>query len=214
MKISQGLTVRKKKYNCVSGREILNDLLANHVTAKITKPRNNLTSKCSNLTYPDTKVSFSAVYVSICMDIQHACSDLTYTIYCTVYPPVHGYPRCMDIHHACLDLSYPKECISSCPWISQSIQSARLSVPSSELVPPPPPPPPGSSVSPASDCCSFSLWVQGGRHTRLWGGGGGWPHFRRRDRHSGYWYSMYVFCNPSTQSRIEIFEHNLENPQT
>jgi hypothetical protein len=46
---------------------------------------------------------------------------------------------------------------------SQSIQSARLSIPSSELGP--------SIPSPARDCCSPPLWVQGGRHTRLRGRG-------------------------------------------
>ncbi len=45
-----------------------------------------------------------------------------------------------------------------------------------------------SNPSPAWECCSSSIWVQGGGHTRLRVEGG--TQFRRRDRYSGY--SMYT----------------------
>ncbi len=49
------------------------------------------------------------------------------------------------------------------------MQSARLSLKSSELGPPSPHP------SPAKECCSSPLWVHGGRYTSLRGREGGGP---------------------------------------
>ncbi len=80
-------------------------------------------------------------------------------------------------------------------WLltTQSIQSTRLSFQSSELGFPIP--------SPARECCSSPLWVQGGRHTRFVGGGGG-TQFRQRERHSGtlcikqFLYGIYQHKNP------------------
>jgi hypothetical protein len=68
---------------------------------------------------------------------------------------------------------------------TQSIQIAKLSVPSSELGPPPPP---------TSECCS-PLGSTGGDTLACEGGGGG-TQFRRRDRHSGTLCILYN--NPST----------------
>jgi hypothetical protein len=73
---------------------------------------------------------------------------------------------------------------------SQSKQSARLSFQSPELGPP--------SPSPARECFSSSLWVQGGKHNSLRGR----AHFRRRDRHSG---TLGIYYNPSTVKIYNIF---------
>jgi hypothetical protein len=104
----------------------------------------------------------------------------------------------MDIHHACLDLSYPKECISSFPWISQSIQSGRLSVPSSELVPPPP-----RLLSLSRKRLLLLLPLGPRRETHsIVGEGVGGPN---SDEGIGtlVLYSI-LFCNPSTKAELRF----------
>jgi hypothetical protein len=103
----------------------------------------------------------------------------------------------MDIHHACLDLSYPKECISSFPWISQSIQSVRLSVPSSELVPPP------RLLSLSRKRLLLLLPLGPRRETHsIVGEGVGGPN---SDKGIGtlVLYSI-LFCNPSTKAELRF----------
>jgi hypothetical protein len=68
----------------------------------------------------------------------------------------------------------------------QSIQSARLSFQSSQLGP-----------SPARECCSSSLWVQGGRQTRLRGRGWGGPNSEEGTEDL----VLYLYYNSSRDTR-------------
>jgi hypothetical protein len=77
---------------------------------------------------------------------------------------------------------------------AQIIQSARLSVHSSELGPP----------SPGRECCSFPLQVQGGRPTHLRERGVGDPIPKKGQT---LWYFMFctlVYYNPFTRLKASI----------
>jgi hypothetical protein len=53
--------------------------------------------------------------------------------------------------------------------------------------------------SPARECCS-PFWIQGGRHTRVWGMGLGGPNSDEGTEHSGI--LMYVYYKPSTHHTV------------
>jgi hypothetical protein len=78
-------------------------------------------------------------------------------------------------------------------WKSQSIRSARLSVPSSELGP--------TTPSSASEC--VSPFGPGGSNTRLRGGSGG-TQFRRRNRHSGNLCILYTVKKGLRVSSLQL----------
>jgi hypothetical protein len=84
-----------------------------------------------------------------------------------------------------------------------TIQSARHSVQSSELVPltpspPHPPHPQGSALPP-------HRWVQGGRHTRLRGEGMG-DTFPTRGQHSGNRYTIIPLRFPPPDNSSPLFK--------
>ncbi len=83
----------------------------------------------------------------------------------------------------------------------QSIQSARLSVQSSELGPP---------LSPSSEFVSLPLGSWGGRHTRLRGRGRGDPIPTKGET---LWYSLYTIITPHTHSLQLVLEQLMQRRQ-
>jgi hypothetical protein len=115
--------------------------------------------------------------------------------------PVHGYPRCIDIHHACLDLSILSQRMFMHPAVHGFHRvyrvSSFLSLRRNWFHPPPPPPPAPQSHPQAIVAPSPFGSKEGG--TLDCGGGGGWPQFRRRDKHSGTlcMYSVIPLLKPN-----------------